>query len=141
MHYLSLEASPSGQWQWIANPRRESVPWVRIPPPPPSFAKASKGFAMYYTYILKSSKSGQVYTGWTTDLRARLESHNSGENQATKSGVPWEIVYYSAFETEKLAKDFEHYLKTGSGIAFARKRLIKDLEKGGLKWMYPTKPW
>lgn len=99
--------------------------WVRIPPSPPSFAKASKGFAMYYVYILQSSKSGQVYTGWTTDLKRRLRSHNLGENRATKSGVPWMIKYYSAFETEKLAKDFELYLKTGSGIAFARKRFIK----------------
>ena len=86
---------------------------------------------MYYVYILKSSKSGQVYTGWTTDIKQRLNSHNSGENQATKHGMPWIVIYYSAFSTEKLAKDFEQYLKTGSGIAFARKRLIEAIAKEG----------
>ena len=30
-----------------------------------------------------------------------------------------------AFETEKLAKDFELYLKSGSGRAFSYKRLVK----------------
>ena len=29
------EESPSGQWQWIANPCPLSDPRVRIPPPPP----------------------------------------------------------------------------------------------------------
>jgi predicted GIY-YIG superfamily endonuclease len=81
---------------------------------------------MYYTYILKSSKSGLFYTGWTTDLRKRVKQHNSGESFATKPYRPWKLVYYAAFETEKLAKDFERYLKSGSGKAFAKKRLLKS---------------
>ena len=54
---------------------------------------------------------------------------------STKPHIPWKLVWYCAFETEKQARDFELYLKTGSGKSFAYKRLIsvaleKDFEKG-----------
>lgn len=32
---------------------------------------------MYYTYILKSLKTGRLYKGWTHSLEARLKSHES----------------------------------------------------------------
>jgi len=80
---------------------------------------------MYYTYILKSSKSKTFYTGWTTDLKKRVQEHNSGLSQATKPYIPWKLVFYASFETEKLAKDFELYLKSGSGRSFAYKRLLE----------------
>ena len=82
-------------------------------------------FYMYYTYILKSSKSNNFYTGWTTDLKKRLQEHNSGLSPATKPYIPWRLVFYAAFETEKLAKDFELYLKSGSGRSFAYKRFLQ----------------
>lgn len=99
---------------------------VRFLPPLPSFAKASDGSAMFYTYILKSSKSQKYYVGWTTDLRNRLLQHNSSKVTSTKYGVPWRLVYYSAFDAEHKAKDFELYLKSGSGKAFAAKRLTYE---------------
>lgn len=79
---------------------------------------------MYYTYILRSSKSKIFYYGWTKDLRKRVREHNEGLSFATKPYVPWKLVFYAAFETEKQAKDFELYLKSGSGKAFAYKRLV-----------------
>lgn len=79
---------------------------------------------MYYTYILKSLKTDKFYFGWTNDLKKRLTQHNNAQNRSTKSGIPWKLVFYSAFETEILAKDFERYLKSGSGRAFANKRLL-----------------
>jgi predicted GIY-YIG superfamily endonuclease len=80
---------------------------------------------MYYTYVLKSSKSKTFYTGWTTDLKKRLQEHNSGLSQATKPLIPWKLVFYASFETERLAKNFELYLKSGSGRTFAYKRLLE----------------
>jgi len=79
---------------------------------------------MYYTYILKSSKSNILYYGYTRDLRKRFGEHNSGISKATKSYIPWKLAWYCGFPTEKQAKDFELYLKSGSGKAFARKRLV-----------------
>lgn len=44
--------------------------------------------------------------------------------KSTKPHLPWELVWYAAFSTEKEARDFERYLKSGAGKAFAYKRLI-----------------
>ena len=88
---------------------------------------------MYYVYSLKC-KDG-YYFGSTNNLQKRLELHNQGNVPSTKPHIPWKLVWYGAFETEKQAGDFELYLKTGSGKAFAYKRLIpvaleEDFRKG-----------
>jgi putative endonuclease len=79
---------------------------------------------MFYVYMLKSQTvQNQRYVGYTTYLRARLASHNRGENRHTSKYLPWDLETYIAFKDEVLAKNFEQYLKTGSGQAFANKRL------------------
>ena len=90
---------------------------------------------MYYCYILLSSKSHIFYFGSAKDLKKRVEIHNNGEVKSTKSYIPWKLIWYGAFLSEKEARDFEQYLKTGSGKAFAYKRLVsvaskKDFAKG-----------
>ncbi len=85
---------------------------------------------MYYTYILQSSKSRILYYGYTSDLKKRVKEHNDGQSKFTKGHLPWKLVYYSAFVNKQKAKDFELYLKSGSGKAFAYKRLVNEvLEK------------
>ncbi|MFH1244222.1 MAG: GIY-YIG nuclease family protein [bacterium] len=101
-----------------------------------SFAKATDSFAMYYNYILYSEKADLLYYGYTTDLKKRLTSHNNGENFATKPYLPWKILWYCAFPTDKQAKAFELYLKSGSGKAFTRKRLVA-LAKDKMETMTP----
>lgn len=76
-------------------------------------------------YVLRSEKfPKRYYVGYTTNLKQRLEEHNSGESNHTKPWIPWEIVTSVAFRSEKKALQFEKYLKSGSGHAFFRKRLI-----------------
>jgi len=82
---------------------------------------------VFYTYILRSSKSKIFYYGQTSDLKKRLKEHNSGLSVATKPHIPWMLVWYCAFPTAKQAKDFELYLKSGSGKAFAYKRLVSEV--------------
>ena len=85
---------------------------------------------MYYTYILLSSKSHIFYFGSTKDLKKRLGLHNDGGVKSTKPHTPWKLVWYCAFGVEKQARDFELYLKSGSGKAFAYKRFVSvALEK------------
>ncbi len=79
---------------------------------------------MYYIYILKSEEHDQVYTGFTKDLKKRFQDHNSGRSKHTKKYKPWILTSYFAFEQESKARDFEEYLKTGSGIGFARKHFL-----------------
>jgi putative endonuclease len=63
------------------------------------------------------------YTGFTTELRKRLAAHNNGESIHTSKYRPWSLVGYHAFNDKQRALDFEKYLKSGSGKAFANKRL------------------
>ena len=78
---------------------------------------------MYYVYILKSSKSGILYYGYTNDLKKRFKEHNEGRSQFTKGYLPWTLAWYCAFDNKQKAKDFELYIKSGSGKAFVYKRL------------------
>lgn len=82
---------------------------------------------MFYVYILRSTKqAGAIYIGYTPNLKARLKSHNSQQNAYSKRHAPWEIETYIAFSSERDAKNFERYLKGGSGKAFLRKHLVSD---------------
>jgi len=79
---------------------------------------------MYYVYLLRSiDRPEQRYTGFTKNLQARFKSHNEGASVHTAKFRPWSLVAYFAFESERKAREFEHYLKSGSGAAFANKRL------------------
>ena len=79
---------------------------------------------MYYVYILKSSKSDILYYGYTEDLKRRINEHNAGQSKFTKGHTPWNLIWYCAFMNKQSAKDFELYLKSGSGKAFTYKRLV-----------------
>ncbi len=79
---------------------------------------------MYYCYILLSSKSHLFYFGSSIDLKSRVKLHNEGKVVSTRPHTPWNLVWYGSFSAEEEARDFERYLKTGSGKAFAYKRLI-----------------
>jgi predicted GIY-YIG superfamily endonuclease len=82
---------------------------------------------MFYTYILRSlSHPDQYYTGFTSDLAARLEKHNTGDVPHTAKFVPWEVDAYFAFRTEPRARAFESYLKSGSGRTFALRHFRLD---------------
>ena len=79
---------------------------------------------MHYVYLLESiAFPAQRYVGKTTDLRARLEAHNAGQSLHTAKFRPWRLVTYLAFMDHAQARAFETYLKSGSGHAFARRRL------------------
>jgi putative endonuclease len=78
---------------------------------------------MFYVYLIQSdSYSDQRYVGYTIDLKARLKTHNAGGSVHTAKYKPWHLISYHAFATKRKAQEFEHYLKSGSGKAFANKR-------------------
>jgi len=79
---------------------------------------------MNYVYILQSiSHPEQFYTGLCKDVAARLNSHNTGQSPHTAKFKPWRLLSYHYFEAPETAAAFERYLKSGSGRAFAAKRL------------------
>jgi len=79
---------------------------------------------MHYVYLLESLKTkNKYYTGITNDLKERLNRHNTGKCPHTTEHKPWKLNTYIAFSDKTKALSFENYLKTGSGRAFATKRL------------------
>ena len=78
---------------------------------------------MFYVYILQSEKDKSFYTGFTTDLDARIKKHNSKEVKYSSTKSPFILVWYCVFTDKSKALAFEKYLKQGSGFAFSRKHL------------------
>jgi predicted GIY-YIG superfamily endonuclease len=88
-------------------------------------AKTGRERLMWYVYIVRSiSSPEQIYVGATADLKQRLADHNAGKSPHTSKFRPWELLWYSAFNEKMRALEFEKYLKSHSGKAFAGKRLI-----------------
>ena len=80
---------------------------------------------MYYVYILRSTR-GEHYIGYTADLKRRFAEHNDGKNRSTRGRV-WTLLYYEAYQTERLARDRETILKKhGRSKQALLKRLCDD---------------
>ncbi|KKR32410.1 MAG: GIY-YIG nuclease superfamily protein [Parcubacteria group bacterium GW2011_GWF2_39_8b] len=77
---------------------------------------------MFYTYVLKSN-SGELYIGYTHDLKRRFVEHNQGLNLSTKKYKPWVIIYYECCLNQSDAKRRERYLKTTQGGRLLKRRL------------------
>ena len=64
-----------------------------------------------YTYIVKCSDE-TLYTGWTNNLKKRLEAHNSGKGaKYTKNRRPVELVYFEDYDTKQEAMKREYAIK------------------------------
>lgn len=80
---------------------------------------------MFYVYVLKSLKDGDLYTGYTSDLKRRFQEHNNGQNTSTKSRAPFELVYYEAYKNKEEAEKREENLKLRANAFSQLKRRIK----------------
>lgn len=60
----------------------------------------------------------------TANLRERFARHNAGRVPHTSRYRPWRIASYIALPTKEQAAEFERYLKSGSGRAFSKRRLL-----------------
>jgi len=82
---------------------------------------------MFYCYILQSMKNNKYYIGSTEDLLKRLKKHNSGLVKSTKSYVPWQLIYYEEYNTNKEAINREKQIKSWKKRVVIEK-LIKDFK-------------
>jgi putative endonuclease len=79
---------------------------------------------MHYVYILNSIHyPDKFYVGYTLDVHDRVNVHNEGGSVHTKKHKPWKLIWHCVFETKERALEFEKYLKSHSGRAFAKKGL------------------
>ncbi len=65
----------------------------------------------HYVYIIKSSKDGTYYKGYTEDYERRIVEHNEGLSRFTSSKVPWILVYIEEHPDKKSALIREKKLK------------------------------
>jgi putative endonuclease len=82
-----------------------------------------------YVYVLRSEVDGMFYTGFTTDLTKRIEQHNSGKVNSTKTRIPLKIVYYEVCFCSDDATHREKYLKTTYGKRYIKNRIKNYLNK------------
>jgi putative endonuclease len=88
-----------------------------------SFFSAIIAF-VHYVYLIRSvNQPHKSYVGYTEDLRLRMTAHNNGSSTHTSQYCPWVLITYLGFSDKYRALDFERYLKSSSGKAFAKKRL------------------
>ena len=81
---------------------------------------------MWYVYFLRLG-NGDVCVGSSNDLRRRIAAHQQGHVASTKVYLPAKLISYVAVSTEVRARALERYFKSGSGKAFAKKRLLDNL--------------
>ena len=77
----------------------------------------------YYTYVLKSLKDNNFYTGYTKNIKLRFEQHCNGYVKSTKNRRPLSLIYYEACLSMEDALHREKYLKTYYGKMYLHKRL------------------
>lgn len=66
---------------------------------------------MHFVYILRC-KDGSLYTGYTTDVKRRLKTHNAGKGaKYTRSRLPVKLVYYKRIDNKILAMQIEARIK------------------------------
>lgn len=64
-----------------------------------------------YVYLLRCSDDS-LYCGWTTNLSARVETHNRGQGaKYTRTRRPVELVYFEEYADRKEAMSREWHIK------------------------------
>ena len=86
---------------------------------------------MTYTYIVRC-KDNSLYTGYTTDIKNRVNNHNNGKGaKYTKGRRPVELVYFETFESKSEALKKEIAIKKLPRIK--KEHLIETMDKDVVK--------
>ncbi len=82
---------------------------------------------MPYTYIVRCN-DGTYYTGWTTDLQKRIDTHNKGKGaKYTRCRLPVKLIYWEWKENKGQAQSREAYIKKLSRQK--KEKLIKEFQR------------
>ena len=77
-----------------------------------------------FVYIVEC-RDGTLYTGWTTDVEARVRTHNSGSGaKYTRSRLPVKLVYFEEAENKSAALRREAAIKK-----LSREKKLKLISK------------
>lgn len=87
----------------------------------------------YCVYILFSQKDFLLYTGFSSNLNARIEKHNSGGNKSTSYRRPLILIFCEYYLFEEDARRREMNFKTSMGKKAIKLMLKTTLDKLGYK--------
>ena len=76
-----------------------------------------------------SLKDEKFYTGYTPNLKNRLQSHQKGKVKSTKYRLPVTLVYFEGCLSKQDAIKREKYLKTTYGKRYIKNRLKNFLNE------------
>ena len=77
----------------------------------------------FYVYVLQSNRDNNFYTGYTENLKNRLDQHQRGKVESTKNRRPLKLTYWEGCLNQKDALQREKYLKTAWGKRYLKNRL------------------
>ena len=67
---------------------------------------------MFYVYMLKSKSIKPItYVGYTSNIKKRIDLHNSGKGAKFTRGRKWVLIYKEKFKSKKEAIFREYYIK------------------------------
>jgi putative endonuclease len=82
---------------------------------------------MNYVYIIQNNFSGEIYVGFTKNLKRRLVEHNSkGKKFTTRKKGEWIIIYIEIYRSERNAREREYRIKHNGST---KKELFKRINK------------
>ena len=84
---------------------------------------------MHAVYVIQNDVSKEIYIGYTTDLKARLKTHNArGAKHTTRNTGVWKFIYIELYRHKDDALAREYRLKHhGSGKHELLKRLKESV--------------
>ena len=116
----SIRVSEAPDPSSILGEATKSVPCLTASCRQGFWARLQNFLKMYFAYVLKSIEHEYFYKGHCKELENRLVQHNSGMTKSIKPYIPFTIVYFEKFETEKEAVGREKYFKSSAGRRFLR---------------------
>lgn len=83
-----------------------------------------------YVYFVRCIDS-TLYCGYTTDLKRRVDAHNSGKGaKYTRSRLPVCLVYFEEFDSKEEAMSREWHIHHDKEFTRKKKeQMIKEFEK------------
>jgi putative endonuclease len=80
----------------------------------------------FFLYILQSEKNKKYYIGITKDIETRLNQHNRGVGESTRSNRPWSLVYTEEYNTWSQAARREKQIKNQKSRTYIENLISSD---------------
>jgi putative endonuclease len=87
---------------------------------------------LFYAYVIRSINFSFLYKGHCEDLEKRLKQHNAGKTVSIRKYIPFELVYFEAFQTREEAIRRERYFKSSAGRRFIKAKMSDSEDAGSL---------